>query len=151
MQAIRVALVGDHDESILAHQAIPLALQLAGARDAEHAETHPDALLPLITLFCALVEASGTIHLEQDTMIARIYGRDTVKEGYHYSYGLNPGISGRDGEGEARALELAGRGFYILTQFQPERSALKGALPPVVLAFVAAAVDWHRSARAQPT
>jgi CTP synthase (UTP-ammonia lyase) len=234
MQAIRVALVGDHDESVLAHRAIPTALQLAGARlgcevqwgwcatdsllrgpailenydctwcvpgspyksetgaleairfareagqpflgtcggcqhaileyarnvlgirDAEHAEAHPNALLPLISpLSCALVEASGTIHLKQGTMIARIYGRDTVEEGYHCSYGLNPGlehllagsalrISGRDGEGEARALELAGRDFYILTQFQPERNALRGALPPVVSAFVAAAMERHR-------
>jgi CTP synthase (UTP-ammonia lyase) len=230
MQAIRVALVGDHDESVLAHRAIPLALQLAGdragrtiqwdwcstdsllrgpaktlqnydctwcvpgspyrseagaregirfaretgqpflgtcggcqhaileyarnvlgIRDADHAETHPDALLPLIApLSCALVEVSGAIRLQQDSMIARIYGSDTIEEGYHCSYGLNPGlehllagsalkISGRDGGGEARAFELGGRDFYILTQFQPERSALKGVLPPVVSAFVAAA------------
>jgi CTP synthase (UTP-ammonia lyase) len=48
-------------------------------------------------------------------------------------------ITGRDGNGEARALELAGERFYLLTQFQPERGALAGMLPPVVRAFVAAA------------
>jgi CTP synthase (UTP-ammonia lyase) len=230
MQVISVALVGDHDESVLAHKAIPMALRLAGAalgctvewewcstssmdseaaaglrkhrgawcvpgspyasedgalkairfaresgmpflgtcggcqhaileyarnvlgfRDAKHAETHPDALLPLIApLSCALVEARGTIRLEAGTTIGRIFGRDLVEEGYHCSFGLNPKlehllkgsalkITGRDPAGEARSLELTGHPFFVLTQFQPERSALAGTLPPVVSAFIEAA------------
>jgi CTP synthase (UTP-ammonia lyase) len=230
MHTIRVALIGDHDESVLAHKAIPQALELAGASldrpiewewlhttsilpatvrslrtfdcawcvpaspyqsesgalnairfareeglpflgtcggcqhaileyarnvlgltDAQHAESHPDALLPLIApLACALVETTGAIRLAADTMIRRIYGKDVIQEGYHCSFGLNPGlehllagsalkITGRDGQGEARAFELADRPFHLMTQFQPERSALTGILPPVVAAFIAAA------------
>jgi len=71
-------------------------------------------------------------------------------EGYHCSYGLNPGlehllagsalkITGRDSAGEARAFELAGHPFFLLAQFQPERQALVGAVPPLVAAFVSAA------------
>jgi len=230
MQAIRVALIGDQSEMVLAHKAIPMALELAGVktgcqvewdwvatssilpasvralgeyhcvwcvpgspyeseagaleairfareqelpflgtcggcqhaileyarnvlgiRDAKHAETHPDALLPLIApLSCTLIETLGTIDLDQDTMMRRIYGQDTIEEGYHCSYGLNPRlehllagsalkITGRDREGEARALELVGREFYFITQFQPERTALTGRPPPVVSAFISAA------------
>jgi CTP synthase (UTP-ammonia lyase) len=230
MQAITVALIGDHDESVLAHKAIPMALALAGSAlgctvewewcattamlheaaarlakhhgawcvpgspyeseagaldairiaresgmpflgtcggcqhaileyarnvlgyvDAKHAETHPDALLPLIApLSCALVEARGTIRLDGGTTIARIYGQNVIEEGYHCSFGLNPKlehllkgsalrITGRDPAGEARSLELTGHPFFVLTQFQPERSALVGTLPPVVSAFIDAA------------
>jgi CTP synthase (UTP-ammonia lyase) len=237
MQAIRVALIGDRSDAVLAHAAIPKSLELAGAylrrtvqwdwvatasitsasaklleeydcawcvpgspyaseagalegirfaresgmpflgtcggcqhaileyarnelgmRDAEHAETHPDALLPLIApLSCALVEARGSIALDDRSMIHRIYGRSTVEEGYHCSYGLNPElehllagsklrITGRDENGEARALELGGREFYLLTQFQPERRALTGTLPPIVAAFITAAARRRRAA-----
>ena len=230
MQAIRVALIGDRSDSVLAHAAIPKSLELAGAhlkcsvewdwvatssigpssapvlgqydcmwcvpgspyeseagalnairfaresgmpflgtcggcqhaileyarnvlgiRDAQHAESHPRALLPLIApLSCALVESRGTVVLDGGSMIREIYGRASVEEGYHCSYGLNPGlehlldgsmlrITGRDERGEARALELGGRAFYLLTQFQPERSALDGTVPPIVTAFIAAA------------
>jgi CTP synthase (UTP-ammonia lyase) len=230
MQAITVALIGDHDESIVAHRAIPAALRLAatgigrpvewewcatssitapaskrlgmfdcvwcvpgspyesetgaleairfaresltpflgtcggcqhalleyarnvlGHVDAQHAETHPEALLPLIApLSCALVEARAPLHLDHGTMVEAMYGQTEIEEGYHCSFGLNPRlehlldgsplkITGRDPSGEARAFELGGHPFFVLTQFQPERSALAGRLPPVVAAFVAAA------------
>jgi CTP synthase (UTP-ammonia lyase) len=236
MQAITVALVGDHDETILAHRAIPLALRFAasalgcpvewewcatpailpgasaeikthsciwcvpgspyeseagaleairfaresgtpflgtcggcqhalleyarnvlGHPDAEHAESHPEALLPLIApLSCALVEARGAIRLEPGTIIERIYGQEVIEEGYHCSFGLNPRlehllvgsamrITGRDPGGEARAFELAGHPFFVMTQFQPERNALTGGLPPVVSAFVDAAREHDRA------
>jgi CTP synthase (UTP-ammonia lyase) len=235
MQAITVALIGDHDQTILAHKAIPLALQMTssafgrpvewewratssilpgaaenlqmydciwcvpgspyeseagaleairvaresgkpflgtcggcqhaileyarnvlGYTDAGHSESHPETLLPLIApLSCALVETRGTISLEPGTTIERIYGRQTIEEGYHCSFGLNPRlehlldgtalkITGRDPGGEARALELVGHPFFVMTQFQPERSALAGTLPPVVSAFIAAASDSPR-------
>ena len=133
------------------HAILEYARNELGIRDAEHAETHPEALLPLIApLSCALVEARGTILLDVGSMIHGIYGSYRVEEGYHCSYGLNPGlehllagsqlsITGRDEKGEARALELSGRAFYLLAQFQPERSALTGVLPPIVAAFIAAA------------
>jgi len=235
MQAIKVALVGDHDETVLAHRAIPLALRFAGSAlgfpvewewcptssilpgaaaklkrhsciwcvpgspyeseagaleairfaresgtpflgtcggcqhaileyarnvlgyaDADHAESHPEALLPLIApLSCALVEARGAIRLEPGTTIGRIYGQEVIEEGYHCSFGLNPKlehlfdgsamkITGRDAGGEARALELVGHPFFVMTQFQPERSALAGGLPPVVSAFIDAAREHGR-------
>ena len=124
---------------------------MLGHADAAHAETRPQALLPLIApLSCSLVEVAEAIRLTTGSLMHSIYGSEAIEETYHCRFGLNPGlehllagsalaITGRDARGEARALELAGHPFYVLTQFQPERGALKGRLPPVVKVFVEAA------------
>jgi CTP synthase (UTP-ammonia lyase) len=76
----------------------------------------------LITpLACALVETSAPILFE------------------HLLAGSGLKITARDPGGEARALELAGHPFFLLTQFQPERLALAGSAPPIVSAFLGAA------------
>ena len=228
----RIALVGDYDESIVAHRAIPLAMKLAVddlrapdvswqwlpsrslqpnveaelepyaglwcvpgspyantvgvieairfARlherpflgtcggfqhamleyaqaewgiDALHAETNPDAENPVIApLVCGLVEVSGGLHFERGSALRAFYGRDSASEEYHCNYGFNPlyvdrlktgplRIAARDDEGSVRAVELAYHPFFIGTLFQPERAALRGELPPLVRAFVAAVVD----------
>jgi CTP synthase (UTP-ammonia lyase) len=224
----RIALVGDYNESIVAHRAIPIALRMAAdavradvswewlhtrmitddsermldpfaavwcvpgspyentagaiaairfARethrpflgtcggfqhamleyaqsvwgiDALHAESNPNAENPVIApLMCALVEVKGALHFELGSRLAKIYGSTTATEEYHCSYGLNPlyaerlktgamKIAARDDEGSVRAIELEGYPFYIGTLFQPERAALRGQLPPLVKAFVAA-------------
>jgi CTP synthase (UTP-ammonia lyase) len=227
----RIALIGDHDESIVAHRAIPLALKLAVADlradvswewlpsralqpiaeavvdpyaglwcvpgspyantagvlaairfarlnerpflgtcggfqhamleyaqaewgiDALHAETNPNAINPVIApLVCGLVEVSGGLHFERGSALRAFYGRDTANEEYHCNYGFNPlyvdrlktgplRIAARDDDGSVRAVELAYHPFFIGTLFQPERAALRGELPPLVRAFVAAVVD----------
>ncbi len=133
------------------HAILEYARHVLGLREAEHAETHPEAKLPLIApLACALVEATSPITLAPGSRLREIYGRERIEEGYHCSFGLNPAlehllsgsalaVTGRDPSGEARALELAAHPFFLLTQFQPERRALAGSVPPVVRAFVAAA------------
>jgi len=133
------------------HAILEYARNVLGLQDAEHAESHPEASLTLIApLACALVETSAPIHLEPGTRVREIYGKNRIEEGYHCSFGLNRDleyllagselkISGRDPGGEARALELVGRPFFLLTQFQPERRALAGSVPPVAAAFLEAA------------
>jgi CTP synthase (UTP-ammonia lyase) len=104
------------------HAILEYARNVLGLRNAEHAEVHPDALLPLIApLSCALVEANGSILQE------------------HLLAGSALRITGRDSHGGARAFELTGHPFFLLTQFQPERRALSGTAPPLVSAFVSAA------------
>jgi len=245
-QPIRVALVGDYDPSVIAHQAIPLALERAavpagvevvarwvptqavlsdadiagydavwcvpaspyrsmdgalraigfarregrpflgtcggfqhavleyartvlGWVDAEHAETAPDAeRLVVAPLECSLVEAHGVVRFRPGTRLAAAYesatGRREAVEGYHCRYGLNPevraslisgplGIAAEDEEGEVRAVELDGHPFFVATLFQPERAALRGVTPPLVIAFLAAAAKgesqgWGRARRA---
>jgi len=133
------------------HAILEYARNALGLRDAEHAESNPDASLPLIApLACVLIEQIAPIILLSGTRIREIYGQDRIEEGYHCSFGLNPAlehllsgsplrIGGRSPEGEARALELDGHPFFLLTQFQPERRALAGEVPPPVAAFVEAA------------
>jgi CTP synthase (UTP-ammonia lyase) len=43
-----------------------------------------------------------------------------------------------DAAGEVRAVELESHPFFVATLFQPERKALEGKMPPLVLAFVKA-------------
>jgi CTP synthase (UTP-ammonia lyase) len=227
--AIRIALVGDHDETITAHRAIPLALQrladelgqhvegewvgtetvgdasrldgadavwcvpgspyrdrdgalrairharerglpflgscggfqhavieyardVLGWHDAEHGETAPDAPRPVIALLeCGLVEASETLTLRPGARIARAYAATEITEGYRCRYGLNPAFqaallegplraSAFGPQGDVRAIELDGHPFFVATLFQPERAALAGRTPPIVRAFVEAAL-----------
>jgi CTP synthase (UTP-ammonia lyase) len=133
------------------HAVLEYARNVMGMSNADHAESNPDAALPLIApLACALVEQSGWIGLEQGSRLAAIYGRAEIEESYHCSYGLNPQfeaelsssqlrISGRDRNAEVRAVELTTHPFFIGTRFQPERAALKGSAHPLVNAFVLSA------------
>jgi CTP synthase (UTP-ammonia lyase) len=117
----------------------------------DHAETSPEADLPVISrLSCSLVEERGTILVESDSLAGRLYEKSRVVEGYHCSYGLNPDFedrlsdrrlrfTGRDEAGEVRIAELSGHSFYLATLYQPERSALRGEIHPLIRGFVQAA------------
>ena len=118
--------------------------------DAAHAETDPGAADPVIApLECSLVEVTGGLRFAPGSRLAAIYGGETADEEYHCRYGLNPlyaarleegplKVAARDDAGEVRAVELDGHPFFIATLFQPERAALRGRLPPLAAAFVAA-------------
>jgi CTP synthase (UTP-ammonia lyase) len=133
------------------HAVVEYARNVLGWTDAEHAETAPDAVRPVIApLACALVEAAGGVRFRQGSRIAAAYGCERATEGYHCRYGLNPAfqetlVSGplragaHDAAGDVRAIELDGHPFFVATLFQPERAALEGRLPPLVAAFVRAA------------
>ncbi len=132
------------------HALLEYARNVCGMPEAEHAETNPDAALPLIApLACSLVERSEEIVLAEGSLLRRAYGLPRITEGYHCSYGLNREYGSRifsDGlqatahgvNGEVRGVELAGHPFYVGALFQPERRALRGEVPPLVAAFVAA-------------
>jgi CTP synthase (UTP-ammonia lyase) len=139
------------------HAILEYARHVLGWEDAEHAETNPGAARPIITpLTCALVEKTDTIRFQQGSILAAAYGCLEATEGYHCSYGINPAflsaivsgplrISAKDCAGEVRAVELEQHPFFVATLFQPERAALSGKAPPVVAAFVRAAVALRGS------
>jgi CTP synthase (UTP-ammonia lyase) len=132
------------------HAVIEYARNVLGWADAEHAETAPEAVRPVISLLaCALVEATGTVHFFPNSRLAKAYSVGEATEGYRCRYGVNPAfqailVSGPlravadDATGEVRAVELDEHPFFVATLFQPERAALKGQLPPLVGAFVQA-------------
>jgi CTP synthase (UTP-ammonia lyase) len=132
------------------HALIEYARNVLGLVEADHAETNPTSDLPLIApLSCTLVEVSGSIKLIPGTRIAQLYGKEEIRELYHCSFGpslqyqhlFDDGkmcIAGLDEDGQARAFELTTHPFYMLTLFQPERSASNNVVHPLIRAFVQA-------------
>ncbi len=134
------------------HALIEYARNVLGWQDAEHAETTPDAARPVIhELACSLIEKVQTLYFSPGTKIAAAYECESAEEEYRCRFGLNPifesaylakgelSIGAHDDAGEVRAVELAnGHPFFVLTLFQAERAALRGIIPPLVLAFVLA-------------
>jgi CTP synthase (UTP-ammonia lyase) len=133
------------------HAVVEYARGVLGWADADHAESSPDAVRPVIApLSCSLVEVSGRVRLRPGSRIAAAYGASEAVEGYRCRYGLNPTfheallsgplrVAAEDDAGDVRALELDGHPFFVATLFQPERAALAGRLPPLVTAFIRAA------------
>jgi CTP synthase (UTP-ammonia lyase) len=134
------------------HAVLEYARNVLGYREAEHAETAPNAAMPVVTrLTCSLVEKSGEVFLRPGSRLQTIYRTNQAEERYHCNYGLNPvyaelfadpsrlRIAATDGAGEVRAMELDGHPFFIATLFQPERSGLLGIEHPLITAFLAAA------------
>jgi CTP synthase (UTP-ammonia lyase) len=134
------------------HAVIEYARNVLGWTDAAHAETSPDAWRTVIApLSCALVNVRADVLLFPRTKIATAYGSQRATEGYHCSYGVNPKFraqlvngplraTAEDEAGDLRAVELDDHPFFVATLFQPERAALENRIPPLVKAFVAAAV-----------
>ena len=130
------------------HALIEYARNVLGLPTADHAENNPSADLPLIApLLCPLVETSDTIMLVPGTRIADLYGKAEIVEQYHCSFGpsihyqslFEDGrmrIAGFDKEGQARAFELTTHPFFLLTLFQPERSAFSHVVHPLIRAYV---------------
>ena len=132
------------------HALLEYAEAVWGVTRPAHAELDPDAVNPVIVpLACSLVEQSGDIRFDAGSRLAAIYGVTTATEEYHCRFGLSAAYSnrlaagplyasGRDVEGDIRAVELHGHPFFVATLFQPERSALADRRHPLVGAFVAA-------------
>ena len=134
------------------HALIEYARNVAGIKDADHAETNPGAAKLVISrLSCSLVEVQSEIVLVPGSLLHKSYGTPTITEGYHCNYGpskeseelLFDGklrVAARDAASEVRGGELHGHRFFVGTLFQPERRALKGEVPPIVREFVRAAM-----------
>jgi len=140
------------------HALLECAEALWGVEQAAHAELDAEAQRPVIApLVCSLVEVSGTVRFAPGSKLALAYGRPDADEEYHCAYALNPFYRPRleegplratawDDAGDVRGVELDGDAFFVGTLFQPERAALRGVTPPIVLAFLAAAHRRNDSA-----
>ncbi len=133
------------------HAVIEFARNVAGIADADTAETNPGGQSLVVTpLSCSLVEKTGGVHFEKGSLIGRAYGSEGASEGYRCNYGLNAAyraaleaagmrFTAWDDEGDVRGGEIPSHPFFAGVLFQPERAALRGDLPPLVLAFAKAA------------
>lgn len=132
------------------HGLIEFARHIAGIAGADHVESNPTAVDPVITpLTCSLVGQHEEIQFSTGSQLNQIYQDRSSHEGYHCNYGLNPHyrsrleaaglrFTGFDRENQIRAMELPDHPFFIGTLFQPERSALTGRSHPLIEALVRA-------------
>lgn len=134
------------------HAIIEFARNVLGLNKADHAESNPGSEMPVISeMACELREVPGSITLVTGTKVHEIYGSDKIEEEYNCGFHFNSAykhlfgdsgliFSAFDDEGEVRAAEIPGNKFYIITQYQPERSALKDKQHPLITAFLKAAM-----------
>jgi CTP synthase (UTP-ammonia lyase) len=130
------------------HALLEYARNVLGLSAADHAESNPASPFPLLSrLKCVLDETQDPILLAEGSRIRKIYGRPKIIEAYRCSYGLNPAhesrfngqplkFTGRDQSGEVRVFELDQHPFFMGTLFQPERSALRDELHPLIHAYL---------------
>lgn len=134
------------------HMLIEYARNVLGFTEADHAESNPTASMPLVApLVCSLNELTNTFTLAPGSRIAAIYGKSEITEQYGIcNYGMNNDfrslfeqrgmrITGVDSNGDARIVELEQHPFFIGTLFQPERSAFKHIVHPLIRALLRAA------------
>jgi CTP synthase (UTP-ammonia lyase) len=133
------------------HAVIEYARSVLGLADADHAESNPDAPLPVIAaLSHPWVERTGAVVLDPASRAAAIYRRTEVAERYRCRFGLNPAylaplhagglrVAGVDAEGTAAVLEARDHPFFVATLFMPERRSRANAPHPLITAYVAAA------------
>ncbi|MHB1548523.1 MAG: CTP synthase C-terminal region-related (seleno)protein [Acidimicrobiales bacterium] len=133
------------------HVVLEYARNVVGFRDAQHAEYDPYASTLFITpLSCSLAGQTMTVHLVDNTIASRAYGRTTVTERYYCNFGLNPAyldtivqagltVSGTDSNDEPRILELPSHPFFVATLFVPQTSSTPAAPHPLLAALVEAA------------
>jgi len=141
------------------HALLEYARNVIGIANADHAESNPDAEMPLLTpLVCSLVEQTEKITLREGTRIREIYGTGEIHEQFRCRYGLNPDceklfentpllICGRDDAGQVTAFEVTDHPFFFGTLFQPERSAFEARIHPLIKAFVSAVIKEAASTR----
>lgn len=71
------------------HAIIEYARNVMDWADANHAETEQQGRLVIAPLACSLVEQTDTIELRAHTLIAKAYGGEEIREGYHCNYGVS--------------------------------------------------------------
>lgn len=131
------------------HAVIEYARNVVGVRDAEHAESAPDAATQvMVPLECALVNVEAKVTIVPGSRLAEAYRRAETLEEYQCRFGLSEPWRDRleraglhftafDAAGHVRAVELPEHPFFVGTLFQPERRALLGEQPVLVSAFFA--------------
>lgn len=134
----------------LQHTLLEFARNVCGL-DVHHAENEPEADdLLIVPLTCSLVGHEGAVTVLPDSLAQRILGAGRTVERYHCAYGLSDKylqtlqahglqVTGVDGEGQLRIVELADHPFFLATLFQPE---LAESQPhPIVGMFAMAAQE----------
>lgn len=139
------------------HIVIEYARDVLGFKDAQHAEYDPYASQLFISeLVCSLAGKTMPISFTRGSRVAGLYGTSEAEEQYYCNFGLNPEhrqtlhdgglrVTGVDGDGEARVLEIPEHSFYLATLFVPQMRSMPERPHPLVVGLLRAASDRHRS------
>ncbi|GII96148.1 CTP synthase C-terminal region-related (seleno)protein [Sinosporangium siamense] len=134
------------------HMIIEYARNVLGYEDAQHAQYDPYASTLFISaLACSLAGKTMPVTLLAGSRAAELYGGASAEEEYYCNFGLDPRrqgtlhdggftVTGVDGDGEARVLEVAGHPFYVGTVFVPQVRSRPGAPHPLVTGLLRAAL-----------
>ena len=132
------------------HMIIEYARNVLGFREAGHAEYDPYASELVITqLACSLAGREMELTFSSGSRVSEIYGGTSAIEEYYCNFGVNPDyvallqsgalkITGSDGEGEIRVIELPGHPFFLGTLFVPQTRSTAEQPHPLVTAFMKA-------------
>jgi CTP synthase (UTP-ammonia lyase) len=124
-----------------------------GFRDADHAETNPDAPRLVITaLACSLVGQQHAVKVLPGTRAAKLYGAADAIEDYYCNYGVNPDyrrlleagglrVSGVGGEGEIRIVEIPDHPFFLATLFLPQARSTAFEPHPLLAGYKTAVLE----------
>jgi len=135
------------------HAVLEFARNVLNYPEADNAEITPETKLPLIaTLQCQLYDEKAKIKLEENSILASIYGSCEIEEEYFCGYGVNVeylslfnesdlAFTGYDASGDPRCVEISVHRFFIGTAFQPERSALTGVSHPLIRSFIQSSIE----------
>jgi CTP synthase (UTP-ammonia lyase) len=117
------------------------ARNLAGIRDATHAEYGASGTVVISLLACSLQDQTITVDLTPRSRLAGLYGALQTVESTTCSYGLAPEmqyiagehgmrVAAVDDTGEVRAVERTDHSFFLATLYQPQlRSAARSPHP----------------------
>ncbi|MBB5085173.1 CTP synthase C-terminal region-related (seleno)protein [Nonomuraea endophytica] len=134
------------------HMVIEYARNVLGYADAHHAEYDPYASTLFVSeLACSLVGKTMSVTLTPGSQVATLYGRTEAEEQYYCNFGIDPArqatlhdggfrVTGVDGDGEARVLELPGHPYYVATLFVPQNRSRPEAPHPLVTGLLRAAL-----------
>lgn len=127
------------------------ARNLAGIRDASHAEYGAGGTAVISLLACSLQGRTITVELIPGSQLASLCGSLAVLEHTTCSYGLSPEMQHIAGEhgmrvaavddtGEVRAIERSDHPFFLATLYQPQLRSAAGHPHPVFAGLLKAAV-----------
>ncbi|MBF8194137.1 CTP synthase [Nonomuraea sp. K274] len=134
------------------HMIIEYARHVLGYEDAQHAEYDPYASTLFVSeLTCSLAGKTMPVTLVPGSRVAALYGRTEAEEEYYCDFGLDPRrqgtlhdggfvVTGVDGDGEARVLEVPGHPYYVATLYVPQARSRPGRPHPLVTGLLRAAL-----------
>jgi CTP synthase (UTP-ammonia lyase) len=140
------------------HLVIEYARSVMGFKEAEHAESSPEASCLFITpLSCSLGGKTMEVTIKAGSKAAAAFRVTRSMEQFYCNFGLNPEyqdqlekhgleITGRDQNDEVRIVELGTHPFFVGTLFVPQARSAPENPHPLILEFCRAAVHFATNA-----